>query len=310
MTTATLNETPNVPALRLKDDSEVRSPFKMAATRFIHNKLAVAGLVIALFIAFVALGADFLAPFDPKGQSNVENSSPGYIDPTFGRMHVLGTDDLGRDIQARLMYGARISLMVPIVVEAVVVLIGVPLGLIAGYFGGVVDDVVMRFTDIMFAFPGLLLVIILVSIYGRSLWTIFIALGVASWPTMTRLVRGQVLQIKEMDYVLGARSIGAGSFGLMLRHIIPNILGPIIVLVTLDFPGDIISEATLSFLGLGVDPSTPTWGTMVSTAYQGINSYAFETVVPAAAIATLTLALSFVGDGMRDAFDPRMSTAK
>src|SRR5258708_12771191 len=130
------------------------------------------------------------------------------------------------------------------------------------------------------------------------MWTIFSALGVASWQKMTRLVRGQVLQIKVMDYVLGARSIGAGFLGLMLWHIIPNILGPIIVLVTLDFPGDIISEATLSFLGLGVDPSTPTWGTMVSTAYQGINSYAFATIIPAAAIATLTLPLSSLADGM------------
>lgn len=310
MTTATLNETPNVPALRLKEETEVRSPFQMAARRFLQNKLAIGGLLVALFIACVALGADFLTPFDPKVQNNVEDSFPGYIDPALGRMHVLGTDSLGRDIQARMMFGARVSLAVPIVVEAVVLLVGVPLGLIAGYFGGLVDDVIMRFTDIMFAFPGLLLVIIWVSIWGRSLWTIFIALGVASWPTMTRLVRGQVLQIKEMDYVLGARSIGAGSFGLMLRHIVPNILGPVIVLVTLDFPGDIISEATLSFLGLGVDPSTPTWGTMVSVAYQGINNYAFETIFPAASIAILTLALSFVGDGMRDAFDPRMSSAK
>src|SRR5260370_41807662 len=123
MKTGTFNETPNGPALRLKDDNEVRSPFKMAATRFIHNKLAVAGLVVALFIAFVALGADFLSPFDPKGQSNVENSAPGYVDPTLGRMHILGTDDLGRDIQSRLMFGARISLMVLLLVEAVVVII-------------------------------------------------------------------------------------------------------------------------------------------------------------------------------------------
>src|SRR5579871_424304 len=187
MTTATLNQTPDVPALRLKEETEVRSPLKMAATRFLQNKLAVSGLLVALFMAFVALGADFLVPFDPKAQSNVENSSPGYLDEVSGRMHVFGTDDLGRDIQSRLMFGARVSLAVPIVVEAVVVLVGVPLGLIAGYFGGLIDDLIMRFTDIMFAFPGLLLVIILVSIFGRSLWTIFIALGVASWPTMTRL---------------------------------------------------------------------------------------------------------------------------
>src|SRR5262249_39038316 len=132
MTTATLNETPNVPSLRLKGEAEVRSPFKMAATRFLQNKLAISGLLVALFIAFVALGADILAPFDPKAQSNIEDSYPGYLDEVSGRMHVLGTDSLGRDIQARMMFGARVSLAVPLVVETVVVLVGVPLGLIAG----------------------------------------------------------------------------------------------------------------------------------------------------------------------------------
>ena len=166
----------------------------------------------------------------------------------------------------------------------------------------------MRFTDIMYAFPGLLLVIILSNVLGangRSIFVISFALGIATWPTMARLVRGQVLQVKQMDFVLSARSIGSSSLGLIVRHIIPNVLGSVIVLVTLDFPADIIAEATLSFLGLGIDPSIPAWGGLINLAFPGVQSHPSEVVYPAIAIAILTLAFSFIGDGMRDAFDPR-----
>src|SRR5260221_2239255 len=280
----------------------------MEIRRFLNNRLAVLGLITTLVIIIIAVGASVLAPYDPTLQTSNLNQPGGFIDQN-GGVHVLGTDDLGRDQLSRLMYGARISLLVPFVVESVVLLIGVPLGLIAGYNGGVIDDIIMRLTDVMYAFPGLLFVIILIQVVGRSVWAVSFALGFASWPTMARLVRGQVLQVKEMDYVLGARSIGANSLELMARHIVPNILGPIIVLVTLDFPGDIIAEATLTFLGLGVDPSTPTWGVMVNAGYGNVLSYPIQVVVPALAIAVLTLALSFVGDGTRDAFDPRSQTA-
>jgi oligopeptide transport system permease protein len=206
-----------------------------------------------------------------------------------------------------MLYGARVSLTIPLAVEFGVILFGVPIGLIAGYFGGLIDDVIMRFTDIMYAFPGLLLVIIMVSVFGRSVWIICMSLAIGNIPTLIRIVRGQVLQVRQMDYVLSAYSIGTRSTGIMSRHIFPNILGSIIVLVTLDFPADIIAEASLTFIGLGVDPSTPTWGTLINAAYPAIQAYPFETIVPAAAIAFLTLSLSFIGDGVRDAFDPRIT---
>jgi ABC-type dipeptide/oligopeptide/nickel transport system permease subunit len=308
MATNNVENIPSLPAISITQDlNKPRSLLQMAVRRFLNNRLAVLGLITTLVIITIALGADYLAPYNPTLQTSNLNQPPGYVDQN-GGVHVLGTDDLGRDQLSRLMFGARISLVVPFVVEAVVILFGVPLGLLAGYYGGIVDDIIMRVTDVMFGFPGLLFVIILIQVTGRSLWAVSFALGFGSWPTMARLVRGQVLQVKEMDYVLGARSIGATPLGLMSRHILPNILGPIIVLVTLDFPGDIIAEATLAFLGLGVDPRTPTWGVMVNAGYGNVITYPIQVVIPAVAIAGLTLALSFVGDGAGDAFDPRTQT--
>lgn len=283
-----------------------RTPMQLALRRFRKNRLAIAGLCIVFFFVVIALTADVLAPFSFRYQNpDLQYAPAGHVDQKLGKVNWLGTDDLGRDVLTRLMYGSRISLAVGIVAEAVVLLIGIPIGLAAGYFGGAIDNLLMRFTDIMYAFPDLLLVIIITVTFGRSLFTIFIALGIASWVTMARLVRGQVLQVKQMDYVLGARSIGARPLGLMVRHIFPNILGPVIVLVTLGIPAAIISEATLTFLGLGVEPSTPTWGTMVDAARPSILSYPGQVLIPAAAIAALSLAFTFVGDGVRDGFDPR-----
>jgi oligopeptide transport system permease protein len=307
MATDTLNNAPGAPILRLTETefTKPRSPTRMAMLRFRRNKLALGGLVVVLFAIFIALAADSLKLFPPLYQGPYQDALPGTVNQTTGQMFVFGTDDLGRDILSRMMFALRISLMVPIVTETIVLLVGVPIGLAAGYFGGTVDDLIMRFTDIMYAFPGLLFVIILVQVFGRSIWAIFIALGLGVWPNMARLVRGQVLQVKQMDYVLGARSIGVSPIGLMARHIFPNVLGPIVVLTTLDVPADIIAEATLTFLGIGGDPTAPSLGMMISTAQAGISSHPTEVLYPAAAIALLTLACSFVGDGMRDAFDPR-----
>ncbi len=301
-----------VTSLKAAEDSS-RTPMQLAVRNFRKNKLAVGGLGLVLFVVAIAVLADLLSPIPFKYQSaDTQDAPPGHLEvvknddgSTYQFTNWLGSDDLGRDVFTRLLHGSRVSLAVGIVSELVVVLIGVPLGLAAGYFGGRVDNLIMRFTDIMYAFPDLLLVIIITATFGRSLWVIFIALGVASWVTMARLVRGQVLQVKQMDYVLGARSIGARPVGLMARHILPNILGPIIVVVTLGIPGAIIAEATLTFLGLGVDPSTPTWGTMVDAARPGIYSRPGEVLIPALAIAALALAFTFVGDGVRDALDPR-----
>ena len=293
-------------ALREVAKETFNTPSQLAMRRFRRNRLAVAGLILVVFFALVALTAGFIAPFNPNYQSaETQNAQPGTFNQEIGKVNIFGSDDLGRDVLTRLMYGSRVSLAVGIVSEAVILLFGVPIGLAAGFFGGVVDNALMRFTDIMYAFPDLLFVIIIVQVFGRSLFVIFIALGITNWVTMARLVRGQVLQIKQMDYVLSARSIGARSLALMARHILPNILGPIIVLVTLGIPGAIIAEATLTYLGLGVDPSTPTWGTMVNAAFPAIHSQPIQVLIPAVAIGVLTLAFTFVGDGVRDAFDPR-----
>jgi len=293
-------------ALRQIPKETFNTPTQLALQRFRRNSLAVGGLVIVVLFAVIALTAGFTAPFDPNYQSSTaQNAQPGTFNEEIGKVNTLGSDDLGRDVLTRLMYGSRVSLAVGLVSEGVILLLGVPIGLAAGFFGGVVDNALMRFTDIMYAFPDLLFVIIIVQVFGRSLFVIFIALGVTSWVTMARLVRGQVLQVKQMDYVLSARSIGARSMALMARHILPNILGPIIVLVTLGIPGAIIAEATLTYLGLGVDPSTPTWGTMVNAAFQSIYSHPEQVLFPAFAIGVLTLSFTFVGDGVRDAFDPR-----
>jgi oligopeptide transport system permease protein len=283
-----------------------RTPMQLALARFRRNKLAVFSIFAVAFIIAMALTANIFAPFAPNYQSAVvQDSAPGTVDPATNRVNILGSDNLGRDILTRLMYGSRVSLAVGFVANFVVLAVGVPLGLMAGFFGGLVDNLIMRFTDIMYAFPSLLFVIIIVTTFGRSLWVIFIALGLTSWVTMTRLVRGQVLQIKQMDYVTSSRSLGARSIGLIRRHVLPNVMGPILVVITLGIPEVIIAEATLTYLGLGVDPSTPSWGTMVNAAVGEIYSRPTQVIVPAFAIAAITLAFTFVGDGVSDALDPR-----
>ncbi len=292
--------------LNIQVEKPARTPMQLALDRFRRNRLAVISIVIVTILIAMALTAGVFAPFAPNFQSAVaQDAAPGAVEPTTHRINVLGSDNLGRDILTRLMYGSRVSLAVGFVANFVVLAIGVPLGLLAGYFGGLLDNLIMRFTDIMYAFPSLLFVIIIITTFGRSLWVIFIALGLTSWVTMTRLVRGQVLQVKQMDYVTSSRSLGARSLGLIRRHVLPNIMGPILVVITLGIPETIIAEATLTYLGLGVDPSTPSWGTMVSAAVGEIYSSPTQVIIPAFAIAAITLAFTFVGDGVSDALDPR-----
>ena len=306
----------SIASLSVDANDQARSPLKMALTRFRRNRLAMTGLLIVLVVTVIALLANFIAPFQLEDVSTCADTTancavgwvyapPGAVDATTGKTNLLGTDNLGRDVTTRLIYGSRISLSVGIISETVILLIGVPIGLLAGFFGGQVDNLLMRFTDIMYAFPDLLFVIIVVTAFGRSVWIIFISFGLVGWVTMARLVRGQVMQIKQMDYVLGARSIGARQIGLMTRHILPNVLSPVIVLVTLGIPGTIIAEATLTFLGVGIDPSTPTWGTMIDGARDAMQSYPTGVLFPALAVAMLALAFTFIGDGVSDMFDPR-----
>jgi len=285
------------------------SPNQLSLRRFRRNKLSLLGVFIVAIFTIVFFTADFISPFDPGKQSTLQEAPPGaqtVIEGARFPIHILGTDVLGRDTLSRIMYGTRVSLSVGVVSEAVILLIGLPLGLLAGYYGGMFDFVVMRFGEIMNSFPDLLFIIILTNVLGgRSVWIIFIVLGLTSWVTMSRVVRGQVLQVKQMDYVTGARSIGARTGGIMVRHVFPNVLGPIIVLVTLGIPGAILAEATLSFLGVGVEPGTITWGSMVTTGQAIIQSKPEQVMIPAIAIAILALGMTFIGDGVRDAFDPK-----
>jgi oligopeptide transport system permease protein len=273
--------------------------------RFRRNRLAVLGAALVLFLVMVAFLSPLLVHFglivDPTHQ-NVENIEVG---PGFPG-HPLGTDELGRDTLSRLMYGSRISLSVGILVQGIILPIGLAIGLAAGYFGGRIDNLLMRFTDIWYAFPDLIFVLVLVSVFGPSLLSIFGAIALVNWVGLARLVRGQVLSIKEKEYIEAARSSGSAPIKLILKHLLPNALGPIIVTVVFGIPSAIFLEAVLSFLGVGIQPPTPTWGQMVFDGYEAIYANPSSVVFPALSIGFTLLAFSFIGDGLRDALDPRM----
>src|SRR5215831_9631324 len=272
--------------------------------RFRRNRLAVAGAVVVAVLVLDAVIAGLLVQIglvqDPLRQ-HVELSLRG---PS--PQHLLGTDYLGRDTLSRLMFGARISLTIGILVQGIYVVIGGTIGLIAGYAGGRTDNLLMRFTDIWYAFPDLIFVLVLVSVFGASLLSIFVAIGIVNWVGLARLVRGQVLSIKEKEFVESARAVGSSHFKIVLRHLVPNALGPIIVTLTFGIPQAIFLEAALSYLGVGIQPPTPSWGTMVLDGYQTIFGHADQVFFPAAAIALAMLSFTFIGDGLRDALDPRM----
>jgi oligopeptide transport system permease protein len=279
--------------------------------RFRRNRLAVAGLVVIVVMIVLAVGARL--PTTPGGiwhilhltadpfKQDVVNS---YALPSLS--HPLGTDILGRDQLARVLYGASISLMIGIVVQFLILVIGGGIGMVAGYFGGWVDNLLMRFTDIMYAFPDLLLVLIFVAAFGSNFWSIFIAIGLVNWVGLARLVRGQVLSIKEKEYVEAAIMTGTAPLKLILKHLVPNSLGPVIVTLTFGIPAAIFTEAALSFLGIGIKPPEPSWGVMIEDGYAGIFADPRQVLFPGIAVALTMLSFTFVGDGLRDALDPRM----
>ena len=279
--------------------------WKDAWHRFRRNRLAVAGAVLVVFLILVAFLSPLLVHFGiivAPGTQQVENIevAPGFPG------HPFGTDELGRDTLSRLMFGSRISLSVGILVQGIILPIGLAIGLTAGYFGGRIDNLLMRFTDIWYAFPDLIFVLVLVSVFGPSLLSIFGAIALVNWVNLARLVRGQVLAIKEKEYIEAARSSGSAPIKLILKHLLPNALGPIIVTVVFGIPQAIFLEAVLSFLGVGIQPPTPTWGQMVFDGYEAIYANPTSVVFPALAIGFTLLAFSFIGDGLRDALDPRM----
>ncbi len=257
------------------------------------------GAAIVIVIALLAIAGPALAPADPAAQ----DLPLRLVGPTLA--HPFGLDELGRDVLARVLVGARISFLVGLVVVSVSALVGTALGAIAGYFGGWMDDVISRVVDTLMAFPGLLLAIALVAVLGPSLLNVLFALSVIGWVGYARLVRGQVLRAREFEYVQAARALGATTPRLLLRHVVPTAIPIIVVQATLGMAGAVISEAALSFLGLGVQPPTPSWGTMLSGGRVHLLDAPHLTIFPGLAIALLVLGFNFLGDGLRDLTDPK-----
>lgn len=266
------------------------------------RNLTLGGGIIAALIG-VAILAPWIAPFDPIRDANLNN----YLHPP-GRPYLMGADLLGRDVFSRIVYGARVSLGVGVAVQASALTLGMALGLVSGFYGGWVDVTIMRAAEVVFAFPGLLFAIAIMAVIGPSLYNVFLALGLVSWTSLARLIRGQVLAIKAQEYVDAARALGASNARILIRHILPNTIAPAIVLVTLGIGGAILAEASLSFLGLGAQPPTPSWGSMLSTGRDYLPQAPWLSIYPGLAIFLTVMGFNLLGDGLRDLLDPRMQT--
>jgi oligopeptide transport system permease protein len=269
--------------------------------RLIRNKLAVGGLTVIVLLLLTAVFANQLTPY-PYTKIFFGSAQ---LPPS--HQFLLGTDFDGRDTLSRLIYGARVSMSVGILTVLISATFGITVGAFSGYYGGSVDTFVMRLVDIVYTIPSLLLAILLMESLGRSLPHLCIAIGLVSWPTMARLVRGQFLSLREREFVKAARVSGTGDLKIILRHLLPNAVTPIIVAITFAIPLAIFTEAALSFAGIGINPPTPSWGQMVGQYEVYIQSSPWMSVPPAAAIALTMLAFTFLGDGLRDALDPRMN---
>jgi oligopeptide transport system permease protein len=272
-----------------------------AVRRLMRNKLAMCGLVGVCVLLFLAIFADRLSPYDYDVQNFVHINE----EPT--REFPLGTDLLGRDMLSRMIYGARVSITVALVAQVAILCIAVPLGAVAGYRGGWADQTIMRIVDVFYAIPPLLVAILIMSVLGRGIENLFLALIITGWLTITRLTRAQMLSLREKEFVKAARVAGAGSFRIVVRHMLPNALTPIVVAVTFGIPQLIFAEAALSFIGIGVNPPMPSWGQMVGEHQQYLRSSWWLAAFPAIAIAATMLSFTFLGDGIRDALDPRMN---
>lgn len=308
--------------------------------RLSRNRAAMVGAGIVILLILVAIFAPFIAPYPYDKQVLTDRDKvPAWMVKVFPFMepyarisdrYLLGADYVGRDLLSRIIYGTRVSLTVAFVGPLISLIVGTTYGLISGYFGRRLDNIMMRLVDVLYAFPGLLFIILLMVFFrqvpqeARSVWDairiqmykidaafggmlfIFVGIGLTAWENMARLARGQVLSVREKEFIEAARAIGAGHLRIMFRHILPNIIGPLIVAETLAIPSYITTEAFLSFIGLGVNPPTPSWGLMISQGAQAIRTYPNQALAPALALAITMFAFNFLGDGLRDALDPRM----
>lgn len=280
-------------------DKKTLSFWSEVLRRFLKNKLAVVGALLVILIALFAIIGPYLVPFSYSEQTGVYNHAP---DAT----HWFGTDDLGRDIFVRIWYGARISIAIGLIAAMLDVIIGVVYGATAGLRGGKVDNLMMRFADILSAVPYLLVVILLLVVLKQGLVPMVLALTITGWINMARIVRGEVLTIKNNEYVLAARTLGAGTWHILMKHIIPNAMGAIIVTMTLTVPSAIFTESFLSYLGLGIQQPFPSWGTMASEGVAAYQYYPWRLFFPAIFICLTIFGFNAVGDGLRDALDPKM----
>ncbi len=266
--------------------------------RFRRNRLALAGVGVVALLALAAAAAPLIAPYDPTGVVLDDQFQPPSL------VHLFGTDFYGRDIFSRVIYGARISLLIGLIPAFFSMFIGTVIGVVSGYTGGWVDTLLMRIGDVVMAFPSLILAMVVTYTLGASLFTLFIALSVVGWASAARVVRSQTLSLREREFVAAAHAVGVSRGGIMFRHILPNCLAPILILLTLGIPSAIMAEAGLSFLGVGAQPPTPSWGLMVNEAQQYVFSAPWASILPGLAILVTVLAFNFVGDGLRDALDP------
>jgi len=272
-----------------------------AIRRLIQNRAAMIGGITVLILIVLAVFAPWIAPYSYSYQNLDLGASPPSTE------HLLGTDVLGRDLLSRLLYGARISLLVGFVATGVALVIGVSWGIVAGYFGGRVDSVMMRIVDVLYGLPFIIFIILLMVIFGRNIWLLFAAIGAVEWLTMARIVRAQVIGLKNQEFVQAAQVMGVGNLSMFRRHILPNILGPIAVYATLTIPQVMLLEAFLSFLGLGIQPPMSSWGTLIRYGVESMEEHYWLLIYPGLTFTITLFALNFFGDGLRDALDPKTS---
>ena len=318
--------------------SKSQNLWREALGRLRRNRAAVAGGIVIILLVLTAIFADQIAPYSYDEQSLADaNAVPEWLVKVFPSMkayavinndYPLGADALGRDLFSRIVYGTRVSLAVAFIGPVIALVIGVIYGSVSGFFSGGVDNIMMRIVDVLYAFPGLLFIILLMAFFRTTiaqpeegtfsyyvgqldakfggLLFIMVGIGLTSWETQARLTRGQVLSTREQEYIVAARTIGVRDRHIMFRHILPNIIGPLIVVETLAIPAYIYTEAFLSFIGLGVNPPTPSWGSMIATGARALRSYPHQALFPALALAITMFAFNFLGDGLRDALEPRL----
>tara|TARA_A100001015_G_scaffold184357_1_gene205116 strand:+ start:4441 stop:5292 length:852 start_codon:yes stop_codon:yes gene_type:complete len=272
-----------------------------ALRRLIQNRAAMIGGITILVLIILAIFAPWIAPYSYSYQNLDIGASPPSVE------HLLGTDVLGRDLLSRLLYGARISLLVGFVATGVALVIGVSWGIVAGYFGGRVDSIMMRIVDVLYGLPFIIFIILLMVIFGRNIWLLFAAIGAVEWLTMARIVRAQVIGLKNQEFVQAAQVMGVSNFSMFRRHILPNILGPIAVYATLTIPQVMLLEAFLSFLGLGIQPPMSSWGTLIRYGVESMEEHYWLLIYPGLTFTITLFALNFFGDGLRDALDPKTS---